>query len=319
MSRSFIAIHDKSTESRILFISSGVRQAMGIEPQEMIGHSAYTFMTDDNFTQSYPTLYCGDADETSVAVMHLNVKRNNGDLIASRVFVFGCDTCNVVIAVMYPGRVRLNPPAMNLHRPPVASESRLDGASSETHLRSCMVLERSRPLELALPTGQSSGVSTSPGGPKIVFVTNSISRLLDTDGDELIDRPFLKLVAPESLADAAGFLDDIFASNNVVFARLLLLYRPASSNDSTNEVHSRVEVEIVGAHSDDGAVLLCRMIRHCAGPRRPPLGSSSGFQKAHSRKKELAGGYRSLAELISSDPETSDCPLAYPRETPGLA
>ncbi|KAJ1820783.1 hypothetical protein LPJ56_003365, partial [Coemansia sp. RSA 2599] len=304
MSHSFIAIQDKSAESRILYISSGVRQAMGVEPQEMIGQSAYMFMTDDSYAQSYPNMYCGDIDETSVAVMYINVKRDSGELIASRIFIFSCDTCNIIIAVMCPGRVRANPPTVNLHRPPVAPGSRLDGASREMHLRSCMVLETSRSGDIVLPGGQQSGMTTSPGGPKIVFVTNSISRLLDTDGDELIDKPFLKLVAPESLADAARFLDDVFASSNVVFARLFLLHRPAV-NEGNGGGCSRIEVEIVGAHSSDGVVLLCRMIRYCAAPRRS-LGAAAGFQKPQAVKEELYGGHRSLAELISSDPETSD-------------
>ncbi|KAJ1880002.1 hypothetical protein H4R99_002089 [Coemansia sp. RSA 1722] len=315
MSHSFIAIHDKSQESRILYISSGVRQAMGTEPQQMIGHSAYVFMIDDSYSQSYSSLQCGDTDETSVAVMHINTKHENGELVASRVFVFSCDTCNVIIAVMYPGRVRQSAPTMSISRPPLAPVSILDRASRETQLRSCMVLEQPQPTEVMLPNGLSSGVTTSPGGPKIVFVTNSISRLLDTDGDELVGMPFLKLVAPESLADAARFLDDMLASNNVVFARLFLLYRLLNSN-SEGSSRSRIEVEIVGAHSDDGAVLLCRMIRYCAAPRKY-LGSGAGFQKLRSTKEGVDSGYRSLAELISSDPDTSDCPLLFSREAPG--
>ncbi|KAJ1839907.1 hypothetical protein LPJ73_006599, partial [Coemansia sp. RSA 2703] len=204
---SFIAIHDKSPESRILYISSGVHQAMGVHPQDMIGQSAYAFITNDQHTQAYPLSSCGSLDETCVTILHINAQ-HTGHLLATRVYIFSCDSCNLIVAIMQPGQVHQQPPAIDVRRPFASSVSTSSvHAARETSLRACLVLGSWDSSPVLHPDGRASGLVTNPDGPRIVFATNSISRILDTDGDELVDMPFLRMVAPESLAEAADFLE----------------------------------------------------------------------------------------------------------------
>ncbi|KAJ2741601.1 hypothetical protein GGI20_005073 [Coemansia sp. BCRC 34301] len=324
MSHSFIGIHDKSAEARILYLSSGVQHAMGFPPQMMIGSSAYGFITDDEYAQSYPTAYCGDADETSVTVMNINATHSGGDLIATRLVVFSCDTCFLVVAMMFPGSPSVALPTLDIHRmqrggaePAVPAQQQQSRQSSvhitrAPHPRACMVVENASPLGLPVTTAslEHSSLVTKPIGPHIVFVTNSISRIIEADGDELIDTPLLRLVAPESLAKTAQFLEDLALTDGVVFSSLFLLERPFVESPLWSGSGNRVEVELVGARSDDGAVLLCRRVRTC---------SSSEAAMALATRTRHQGrvpgsdddGYLSLSDLLSSDLETSDCPSMW--------
>ncbi|KAJ2724354.1 hypothetical protein GGI07_002033 [Coemansia sp. Benny D115] len=248
-------------------------------------------------------------DETTVSVMHINVQKNGGDLVAARVAIFSCDSCNVIIAMTYPDRLHPSSPTLDIKRHQDAiSQPRRDASihvSRETRIRSCLVLGRSDTSEILLPNGQSSGVFTNPDGPVVVFATNSISNLLEIDGDELIGSSFLRLVAPESLTAAAQFLADVVEGEDVVFTTLYLLYNPLDTTQGV-ESRKRVEVEFVGAKSEDGTVLLCRKVRVWNTPRTESLMATDQGNHA-----DLNDGYISLADLLSSDPDTSDCPTYY--------
>ncbi|KAJ2787727.1 hypothetical protein GGI15_000498 [Coemansia interrupta] len=307
---SFIAIHDKSPESRILYMSSGVRQALGVQPQDMIGQSAYAFLASDTHTAAYPHASCGSLDETCVTILDLNAQ-HTGTLLATRVHIFSCDSCNLIVATMQPGHVRRQPPAMDVCRPfSPSSEPSEPSASAvrvarETRLRACLVLGPWVSHPVVSADGGSAGVVTNPLGPRVVFATNSVSRMLDVDGDELVDMPFLRMVAPESLGEAAGFLERLGRQESFVFARIFLVRRPG---DAGEVGWGRAEVEVVGARSDDGAVLLCRMLGVYAAPQ---VGGMANGGSGWMAGRELDPGYASLAELLSSDAETSDCPMLY--------
>ncbi|KAJ2697318.1 hypothetical protein H4R19_005672, partial [Coemansia spiralis] len=60
----------------------------------------------------------------------------------------------------------------------------------------------------------------------------------------------------------------------------------------------------------DGLAILVRKLRMAPAPKRDSVGNY-----IHSRTHEVddEGGYISLAELISSDPDTSDVPDAWSR------
>ncbi|KAJ2445731.1 hypothetical protein GGF42_005897 [Coemansia sp. RSA 2424] len=139
----------------------------------------------------------------------------------------------------------------------------------------------------------------------IVLVTNSISRLVEVDGDDLINTPLLRLVAPESLARTAQFLEDLPLTDG----RGQLFADPSRLQGGG----SRVEVEMAGAHSDDGAVLLCRRVRVCSqGDVAMALEANT---KRRDKVPESDGGYLSLSDLLSSDLETSDCLSTWSNNT----
>ncbi|KAJ2909040.1 hypothetical protein GGI21_002280 [Coemansia aciculifera] len=317
MSHSFIGIHDKSSEARILYLSSGVSQALGMPPHMMVGSSAYGFITDDEYSQSYPTAYCGDADETSVTVMNINAMHSGGEPVATRLVVFSCDTCFLVVAMMFPGMPSVALPTLDIKRMEHGAESAVPvpqqqqharrssvHTTSAPHPRACMVVENARLLEADLAVVPGSTVITKPSGPHIVFVTNSIGRIVDVDGgDELINTPLLRLIAPESLAKTAQFLEDLALTDGVVFSSIFLLERPFAQAGASSG--NRVEVEIVGARSDDGAVLLCRRVRVCS------QSEALETRARQSRVPDADDGYLSLSDLLSSDLETSDCPSIW--------
>ncbi|KAI8323647.1 hypothetical protein GQ54DRAFT_257864 [Martensiomyces pterosporus] len=348
MPYSFICIHDKSAETRLLYLSSGVRQAMGYQPQAMVGHSAVNFIADDWYAQDYPEAYQEDDDETSVTVMNLNAKRNGGDPIATRLVAFNCETCILIVAIMFPeqpytplstlGVRRLDhaleqqsqPPSRNegpgaqVARPPRTQSVFVTRAPQP---KACFVLERISSQQVHASEDESnSHLVTKPNGPQIVFVTNSINRILNLDGDELINTPFLRLLAPESLVKASQFLDELSRSDGIVFALLYFLRTPfsgsmdedgdggengpTSGGSSHAPTSDRVEVELVGAQSDDGAVLLCRKVTVCP-PAGPGRGLRGGRIPAGGDDDGGCDGYLSLSEILSSDPETSDCPSLW--------
>ncbi|KAJ1718095.1 hypothetical protein LPJ61_006864, partial [Coemansia biformis] len=72
----------------------------------------------------------------------------------------------------------------------------------------------------------------------------------------------------------------------------------------------RVVVECVGASVQDGVVLMLRKLRTEPAPKRDTMGNY-----VHSRVHQVddEGGYISLSELISTDPDTSDAPDAWAR------
>ncbi|KAJ1955922.1 hypothetical protein EC988_001618 [Linderina pennispora] len=137
--------------------------------------------------------------------------------------------------------------------------------------------------------------STETHGPTVVFVTNSISRILgdDTEGHEVINMPFFSLIAPPDITKAAGFLDSLMADLKPQVCVLDMLRNPNSEQPGEPAVRDTIKVELLGAISDDGVVLLCQKVRN----QRQSQGGADD---------EL--GYMSLSEIISSDPDSSDFP-----------
>ncbi|KAJ1801651.1 hypothetical protein LPJ75_006415, partial [Coemansia sp. RSA 2598] len=125
---------------------------------------------------------------------------------------------------------------------------------------------------LVLETGGSEG-------PTILFASRSFSRIVGVDTDEVQGLGFLSLVAPADIVRAGAFLESVFDSNDVMVERLTFVVEGRETS-----------VEVMAAGSREGVMLLCQMKAH---------GNVAGNEDA---------GYLSLEEIISSDPETSDCP-----------
>ncbi|ORX74042.1 hypothetical protein DL89DRAFT_289700 [Linderina pennispora] len=277
---------------------------MGFQPAAMLGQSAYVFIADDAYKLDYPAVYSNDT--ASVLVMRLNAKAQDGASVATRLVAFNCDTCILAVAVMFPEQPAEPLPHLAVRQIDALHETQRAMAAAEavsqqgiyvtqaTQPKACFVLEC--PSDQAM----APGLVATPIGPSIVFVTNSVDRLLLVDGDELIGTPFLRLVAPESMVTASKFIDDLGRTDEIVFASFFLMLQPASGDELPND--RRVEVEVVGAQSDDGVVFLCRRIRVCAEP---------GMPSEVCVDEDIEDGYLSLAEIISSEPETSDCPSQW--------
>ncbi|KAJ1964766.1 hypothetical protein GGI12_001209 [Dipsacomyces acuminosporus] len=171
---------------------------------------------------------------------------------------------------------------VNLDYPKVTRASLRNASMHTTRAcrdKACFVLDRSdRQLEGSV-------------GPRVVFVTNTVSRIFDdnVDGDELINMPFFSIVATAEITKIARFMDTMLSTSKPQICRVNFLRNPVSDQSGGRDV---VQVELLGAISDDGAMLMCQKVRK--------KGSVS------SGDTEL--GYLSLEEIISSDPDSSDIP-----------
>ncbi|KAJ1958929.1 hypothetical protein GGI12_004610 [Dipsacomyces acuminosporus] len=150
--------------------------------------------------------------------------------------------------------------------------------SLRTNHQACFVLGDFSPND---PDGDA--------GPKIVFTTDSINRILDVDSCDLQGVPFLSLVAMEDNQKAYGFLERSFNSSELVLERLHLLANPIDDAQLRNP--RTVTVEFLGIGSDEGAIILCQIGR-----------------TRISGRVDNNSGYMSLEDIISSEPDTSDFP-----------
>ncbi|KAJ1964926.1 hypothetical protein GGI12_001123 [Dipsacomyces acuminosporus] len=145
---------------------------------------------------------------------------------------------------------------------------------------------------------RSSNVDGSKGA-NIMFVTDSINRIINVDSCDLQNQPFLSLVAHEDVTRAAGFLEKALYGDALVVEKLHLLYDPLESSPLGKP--KRVSVEFMAMGSDAGAILLCQLDK--------ATGAARG--KNNNTNNNNSDVYLSLEDIISSDPETSDFALMY--------
>ncbi|KAJ2809377.1 hypothetical protein H4R20_000187 [Coemansia guatemalensis] len=334
----FIGIHSREDSTQILYISSGVRQTLGFTPAHMLMHGAKEFIAD-SYSEDYASIFKhkqiednsnGEEgeDEANAYVMYMNIKTAEGDPVLNRVTTFKCDNCVIVISMAFP-----EVPYTSQHELQVQM---LDGAMKrmvvnrerdsqlEHHkkyptrqgARQPLYFARNRQIKAAfvLENPQVATVETEEtgrrqNGPLVVFVTGSVSRLIDADNTDLMGFPFLKLVAPEDVLHVGRFFERLSSSTDVLFETFSILQRPDVIEGDVHvedEDNPRVVVECLGANVTDGVALLMRKLRVSAAPKRDSLGN---FIRTKVHEIDDEGGYMSLSEIISSDPESSDAPV----------
>ncbi|KAJ2097152.1 hypothetical protein IW146_010238, partial [Coemansia sp. RSA 922] len=357
----FIAIHARDDDTQILYISSGCRQAMGYTPAYVISRRARDFIADP-FEGDYPQVFGSkvdeqeaEEDEANAYVMYMNIKNLCGTPVLHRITTFKCDNCVLVIGMAFPevpfrGRheleVQMLDGAMkrfNITKQNEEEESamRTDGDAATVvggsgrrvqlyyapsrQVKVALVLESPAVLE---PT--ESDADRRQNGPLIVFVTGSVSRLIDADTSDLLRFPFLKLVAPEDVLRASRFFERLGESQDVLFESFALVQRPHVIDGDVavaDEANTRVVVECLGASVQDGVALLLRRLRTTPPPGRDALGNYIMNRRSRgTHDHDCEDGYLSLNEMISSDPGTSDAPPGWspsvdatPQPVPTLA
>ncbi|KAJ1841260.1 hypothetical protein LPJ73_006171 [Coemansia sp. RSA 2703] len=334
----FIGIHARDESTQVLYISSGCRQAMGYTPAQVMAGRARDFIADP-YDGDYPQIYESkvdgeetDEDEANAYVMYMNLKNTTGTPVLHRVTTFKCDNCVIVVAVAFPevpfrGRheleVQMLDGAMkrlNITRQKESDVERRRAEASQEGRRVPLYYAPSRQIKVAfvLENPSVAEASTEAGrrqnGPLIVFVTGSVGRLVDADTSDLLRFPFLKLVAPEDVVKASTFFDRLGDSPDVLFESFTLLARPPVIEGDVSvpdEQNQRVLVECLGANVQDGVALLLRKLRVVAPPTRDSMGNYVSRTKVHEVDDD--GGYLSLSEMISDDPETSGVEDAWMR------
>ncbi|KAJ2773713.1 hypothetical protein IWQ57_001172 [Coemansia nantahalensis] len=333
---SYIGIHTRDSSLRVLYITSGVEAALGYPPEAIINNSAGDFLTDQFDVADLSWIYGskGDGeDETDVAsayAMYFNINAADGTPVLHRMTTFKCDNCVVYIAITSPERPHYGRTGLEVQlldqgmKQLVVSQKRREYQAAAAHgyrqasqqasmyraqgaqVKAAFVLERLDAVET-----DTDEHGTRVAGARVVFVTGSVSRLIDADTSDLHQVPFMKLVAPEDLLHVGRFFDRLAETTDVLFETFSLLSRPpvvegdVAVDDNEN---TRVVVECVGAGSRDGAALLLAKLRTMPPPKRDSMGNY-----IHSRVHEVSdeAGYISLSELISSDPDSSDVPAAW--------
>ncbi|KAJ2161546.1 hypothetical protein GGF46_001401 [Coemansia sp. RSA 552] len=300
----FLAVHTRDGQLNILYVSSGVYPALGFTQDQVSGKRAPITIADNYGKQGYADVFnrmtSSDTDEAGAYVMYLNLVSASGSPVLTRVTSFNCDNCIIVICTVFPE-------APFFRREELAIQV-LEGRTQENRQQpSLYQAPRQLRAALVLETPEDAGNERHrPGGALIVFATGSISRLIEVDPGDVMSFPFLKLVAPEDVLHVGQYFERLSSATDVMFETFALLQRPhvidgdVVIDDADN---SRVVVECLGADVQDGVALLLRKIRVVPAPKRDTMGNYIHPRTPWDQDEGL-----SLAELISSDPETSDAP-----------
>ncbi|KAJ2058375.1 hypothetical protein GGI17_005094 [Coemansia sp. S146] len=299
-SKAFIGIHDKTPDMRIIYVTSSIRDILGFEPSEAVGQTALWFIENGN-AEDYREHFGSHTDEDNVLITQVYVRTSSGVPVYVKLVNFSCDNLAFNVCFLYsetlPTRVERSPLRVEQVHPGGVSEQ------MTSRQRSLMTAHRERNRRAAVLSGSRSAracltlesiggcTEESSMGPRVLFASNSFDRIISIDACDIQGVPFLLLVAPEDVAKAGRFLDNIKSASTVLIEHLLLLADPLAEPTNGEQRGPRtVAVEIMAAGADSGAVMLCQLARQ-------PL--SSGIC-------ELSDGYMSLEDIISSDPETSD-------------
>ncbi|KAJ1935085.1 hypothetical protein GGF37_006128, partial [Kickxella alabastrina] len=110
--------------------------------------------------------------------------------------------------------------------------------------------------------------------------------IIGVDSIDIQGVAFLALVSTEDVAKAAMFLDRVAKIADTAIERFRLRM------DSDVDASCSVSVEVMAAGSDEGAMLLFQMDMPC--------------DIADKEELDMASGYMSLEDMISSDYDTTD-------------
>ncbi|KAJ2568419.1 hypothetical protein IW140_003847 [Coemansia sp. RSA 1813] len=344
MRPTFLGIHSRDSNNQILYISSGCYQSMGYSPAYMVSKHAHEFIADP-YQGDYSSIYKSkeedvdaDADGANAYVMYMNVKTADGTPVLHRLTTFKCDNCIIVIAMGFPDLPYQNRHELEVQmldgamkRMNVTRDKETERADASNHRRAAarwrqrsetpygrpvpLYYAQSRQVKVAfvLENPEATEVQAMASirrqnGPLVVFVTGSIGRLIDADTADLLRFPFLKLVAPEDLLRVSKFFERLGETTDVMFETFSLLQRPHVIEGDivvADEQNTRVVVECLGAHVQDGMAVLLRKLRSEAPPTMDAMGN---YLRPKVHEVDENGGYMTLSEMISDDPETSDAP-----------
>ncbi|KAJ2454618.1 hypothetical protein EV183_001366 [Coemansia sp. RSA 2336] len=323
---SFIGIHTRTPDMKVLFISSGTRGAIGFAPTQIIDKTVEDFVVEGYSANDYMGMYdlreADEEDEASAYTWFAHLRHSGGNPVLHRFTAFKLDNCVIFLACAFPeipysahteltvqvldGKMK----QLNATRKREAREAMLTRNGNHLPLRdargkqvkAAVVLEHPDALVETEETGRRTA------GPLVVFVTGSISQIVEADPSDLARFPFMKLVAPEDYTHVCEFFDRLESTVEVLFERFSLLRRPhvcegdVVVSDGENE---RVLVECLASAAQDGVVLLLRKMRVVPAPKRDTLGRYVNYKI---NDYDDGSGCLSLAELISSDAETTDAP-----------
>ncbi|KAI8319823.1 hypothetical protein GQ54DRAFT_313220 [Martensiomyces pterosporus] len=293
MSHSFLYVSDKTEHARILFVSRAVRDALRIEPDELIGCRTRELLHDE-YPLDSPFSEAKGCASLGAVMMFVSLNDRDGNPVHSRIISIDCGDCTFSIArtvdMSDSHTANEEERARKLENECSSSSSAAAPQGRPSRRRTHVYTSRAPPAKACFVL-EGDKNRWDAHGPRITFVTNTISSLIDVDGGyEIIGQPFLSIVAAEDITRVSEFLDRLIETEEPEVLTFRIL---ASPMDPDNNEHVRVIA--LGAGSSDGSLLLCRAAE---SPVQPLPGRNN-------RRAEC--GYMSLEDIISSDPDTSDC------------
>ncbi|KAJ2137530.1 hypothetical protein IW136_003478 [Coemansia sp. RSA 678] len=333
----FLGLHSRDNASIVLHASSGIRQALGFAPSDLVNKYSPSLIADHHDPKDYSRMVNVDPnaqsneteeavdEEADAFVCYMNLNTASGTPVLARITSITCDTIVVVIGTAFPEVPFESRAAFKGHklenraRQLEAERMRLEAeqvTSRRRRVQKQRSMYRSRSKQakavMLLEDADVSCIETEetgrrPNGPMVVFCTGSISQVVDADNSDIMNHPFLKLVAPEDVVHVSRFFDRMAASDDVVFETFSLLQRPHVIEGDifvSDEENMRVVVEALGANVQDGIAILVRKIKVVRAPTRDTMGN---YVRA-AIDADIDMENLSLADLVSSDPETSEAP-----------
>ncbi|KAJ2806006.1 hypothetical protein H4R20_001855 [Coemansia guatemalensis] len=336
----YFAIHTRDDSVQFLYVSSGVRQAIGFEPSQLVSRRAIDFVADAYDASDYlkiykrnsngpPTDYNNDSDDSDADayVWYVNIQTTDGAPVLHRMTSFKCDSSVLVVCMPFPDapfeskhalEVQMLDGAMehmNITHPDKSQVERRKSLASQKGYRASKYTTRNSQTKAIFVLEKPETVCSEDldpshrvNGPLVVFVTGSVSQLIDANISDVMQYPFLKLVAPEDLIYVSKFFERLTESTDVLFETFALVKHPhiiAGDILVRDEDNPRVVVECLGAAVDDGVAILLRRLREVPAPKRDSLGN---YIRPSTYAKDNNDQMPSLFEMVSSDPETTDAP-----------
>ncbi|KAJ1807869.1 hypothetical protein LPJ77_002738 [Coemansia sp. RSA 2523] len=329
----FIGLHERTPMASILYCSSGVRPALGYTPASLASQEKRLTVADTFGLQQYSRIFTHNDDEdeevsfddeASIFTMYIYLNDHNEHPVLCRVTSFKTDTCVLAVVTTFPEVPFVSRPEIEVEildrkmaqedasRQEAAKTAVKKGRSGRrSRDRSTFVVKNKRAkvaFVLEHPhvtTIETEETGRRPNSSVIAFATGSISSLLDVDTSDVAQIPFLKLIAPEDILHVSRYFERLSDATDVQFETFRFMQRPqiiAGDIAVADENNSRVLVEALGAAVEDGVVLLVRKVRVEPAPTRDTLGN---FVRPRDHDFDDAD-FMSLADIISSDPGTSD-------------
>ncbi|KAI9471470.1 hypothetical protein BX667DRAFT_500647 [Coemansia mojavensis] len=306
---SFVGVHDHTPEMRMLYISSNVRHVLFFEPSEVVGRPSFSFLAHET-SQEYRSI-CLPGVNDSVTIFYTYITRNNAPPIYMRSIHFSCDGVGFNVCFVCPERnlstqrqisfmvedtsapnlEQIGLVAKQTHQNRRSQEPNRRRQRSNSYLAQKLKSEQVPVLRACLVLDHMGEVSEErPMGPSILFASTSFAKIVGADTCDIQNTPFLSLIASQHVTKAARFLDRLNSSANIDLETLWFRYCPSESTEQAEYV----EVEVMGAGSENGAILLCQF--------------KSPGRRISKRTCDSDAEYISLGDIISSDGDTTDVP-----------
>ncbi|KAJ2350801.1 hypothetical protein GGF43_004219, partial [Coemansia sp. RSA 2618] len=274
---SYIGIHTTDSSTKVIYVSEGCHSAVGFTPQELLNTRAKDFIADSMNHDEYSQLYDKHGsmepntnedtndNEANVYSMWVNIKSARGAPVLHRIISFRCDNTVIYLGITFPempfrdhSELRVQQLDRQLEQLSVSpGRNSVKRRGKRALPRPFITRNHQAKCVLVLENYATDDPRQRISGPLITFALASIDRIIDADNSDLIDYPFLKLVAPEDILHVTKFLVGLTGSTEVQFERFLLLSRPRiipGDISISDEDNQRILVEGLGAASSKDGV-----------------------------------------------------------------